>query len=73
MTVVKSSPDVRVRKIVGYWCVQRRKVIDNHPVWEYVAGYSSWSIAFAVAQVEASPDEWPFYFREIDHHIEECS
>jgi hypothetical protein len=63
---------VRVRKLMGYWVVQRRVEVDNHPVWEYVASYGTWAIAFAVAQVEASPDEWPFH-REIDHHMEACS
>jgi hypothetical protein len=55
------------------WCVQQLVEINNHEVWGLVAAYTSWAVAFAVAQVEASPDEWPFHIREMDHHIEECS
>jgi hypothetical protein len=74
MTTLASrpDPDVRVRKLMNQWCVQRRVVIDNHVVWAYVASYDSWHIAFAVAQVEASPDEWP-YHKDWHYHMEVCS
>lgn len=72
-TLVRAKPDIRVRKLMGDWCVQKLVQIGEHQVWSLVAAYTSWHIAFAVAQVEASPNEWPFYIRDLDHHIEECS
>jgi hypothetical protein len=66
------DPDIRVRKLMGYWTVQRRIIVNNHVVWSYVASYSSWPIAYAVATVEASPDEWPFH-KDWDYHMEACS
>lgn len=60
-SLTKTSPDVRVRKLMGYWCVQARTLVKGHPVWQYVGAFDSWAVAFAVAEVEASPDTWPFY------------
>lgn len=73
LITTKTEPDVRVRKLMGYWTVQRRITIDNHVVWEYIGSYTSQPIAYAVALVEASPDDWPFHIREMDYLIEECS
>jgi hypothetical protein len=70
--VGRPDPDVRVRKLMGLWTVQRRLVLEDHVVWSYVASYNSWHIAFAVAQVEASPDEWPLH-KDWDYHMEVCS
>ena len=61
MTSAKLNPDVRVRKLMGYWCVQRRIHESGLALWSYVGAFDAWSTAFAVAEVEASPDEWPFY------------
>ena len=60
----KTSPLVRVRKLMGYWCVQRRMELNNHVVWEFVNAYTEWITAYSVAMVEASPDVWPFHMEE---------
>lgn len=73
MIMTATAPVIRVRKLMDSWCVQRLIRMHDHDVWSLVASYTSWHIAFAVAQVEASPDEWPFHMPEFDHHIEECS
>jgi hypothetical protein len=46
------------------WCVQKLIRLHDHDVWSLVASYTEWAIAFAVATVEASPDDWPYHLEE---------
>lgn len=60
-TMTKTNPTIRVRKLMGSWCVQSLIRHEEHEVWYHVGAFDTWSTAFAVAEVEASPDEWPFF------------
>lgn len=59
MIATAVKPSVRVRKYGDDWHVQSEVELHGHRVWMLVASYSTWDIAFAVAEVEASPDAWP--------------
>ncbi len=56
-----NNPKTKVRKRNGAWCVLTFIEHNNHEVEYLVGTYDSWLVAFSVAQVEASPDHWPFY------------
>jgi hypothetical protein len=60
----RSQPTIRVRKLMDSWCVQKLIRVHDHDVWSLVGSYADWDFAFAVAQVEASPDQWPLRFEE---------
>lgn len=64
MTKTSPKPTTRVRKQNDAWCVQSLVAMDNHEVWYLVGAFDTWQVAFAVAEVEASPDVWPFYMEE---------
>lgn len=61
ITSLDSRPKTKVRKRNGAWCVLTFIEHNNHEVEYLVGTYDSWLVAFSVAQVEASPDQWPFY------------
>lgn len=59
--MTRMKPTTRVRKRNGAWCVLTDIVHSGHAVEYLVGTFDTWPVAFAVAQVEASPDVWPFY------------
>lgn len=67
MILTREEPVVRVRKLMDSWCVQRWFESNGIGGWEFVAAYTSWPIAYAVAQVEASPKDWPLHFHEREY------